>query len=554
MARFFGYFRYEPAMEVLRHEAAARDSEAAVASLQALAAMGDIQSLPTFRNIVRSGNDCKAMRIAATALGRWRDHASYSALLASLLRPRCEGVAVVALMRALTQVSHPYIEDYLFMIHQVSTSPTARLAAASALSMQAMGPRRNPVRTTLQEALENADPLSDGYSMVLSLWGLGRFSHRVCISARDQVMKRFEKATGEERREVARQVLLAGLPCLRTTLPSHVKMIKELVGEARDESLTMASVERRSAAKKLPAPRAGSELLEPEWVDWLVQLATRFTLWDETRSVAHFAQAVERVERVQSRARTRKPSQNLSVDRTVRVPKPTQRSLKKLAADWKPPEDFFQYDFTPGQPDWWPEYIDITIDDGPRPARLKRYLEVFDEWGVKATFFFIGVNIVRYWTIYPERARELLSRVIDSGHRIGYHSMSHQTSWYRHLQAWTPRQILDDIRLYEAILTMALGRQLDLVWGRLPGGMGRHLRHVHMGFDMGGLKGHVHWNVQDPTWGPSSSSGDIKGLARRLVREKEPAVILLHEYEGLQRQLNVFIKTVHQEVTREARR
>lgn len=558
MARFFGFFNYSAAFLPLREEATRMEGESAVASLQALAAMGDTESIEIFREVLRTSHDCESVRVAAITLGAWKDHSSYSTLLLSLLRPRCGGETVIAQVQAILTMRHPFLEELLFLVHQVSTSPTAKLAAAAALAPRASGPRRRPVEATLRTALHSSPSLAEMSDagetqiLLLSLWGLGRYSPGTCREARDYALNLFGEVSGPRRKAVARGLLLAAMPCLKFSWKKFRPILGELLVAADDLELSEDVLERLAGSSSLPAPLGGGDSsLEEAWVDWLVQLATRFTLWDETRSVAQFAQAIERLERFSGSGTKGSPAGRLLVKREVRAEAQSIDGLERRAKMWSAPEHFDEYEFTGNQPEWWPSWIDITIDDGPRPGRLRKCLEVFDKWGVKATFFFIGVNFIRYWGVHPENTSELLNFVESSGHRIGYHSMVHQTSWRRHMQNWTSKQISDDIELFRATLTMALGRPWEGDYGRLPGGMGRKFKHVRKGFEMGGLKAHVHWNIQDPVWGPSTRLGQVRGLARRLVREKEEAVILLHEYEGLDKQLEAFIKAVHVEVHKE---
>ncbi len=555
MARFFGFFRYEPAMKALRKEASYLHGEAAVASLHALAAMGDVQSVPIFREVIRSSRDCDAIRTAAAALGHWRDHGSYSTLTLALLEPECDGEVVVEVVQAILRIRHPFVEELLFHVHQTTTSSTVRLASAAALSKIVTGPRRRGVEQTLRTALDEtlvsvaSEPGKREQELMLSLYGMGRFTAGSCREAREAAVEAFEGSTGTTRQVIGRAILFGGLPCLHLSYKKNQPLLGALLKAADDPELSMEVVEQLTSTTFLPLASGRPELeMEPAWVDWLVQLATRFTLWDETRSVAQFAQAIERMERFSDHRRSASPSELMAVDRTARVPQAGFPALEREAAGWAPGRDFDEYTFTAGQPEWWPSWIDITIDDGPRPKRLRKYLEIFDEHGVKATFFFIGVNVARYWGSHPDRARELMLSLEKSGHRIGYHSMVHQTGWRRHLQNWSPGQIRDDIELFRQSMEAALGHPWNGVYGRLPGGMGRHLKHVRMGFDLAGLRAHVHWQIQDPTWGPGSRLGDVRALARRLVRKQEPTVILLHEYEGLHHQLNAFIKEVRSEV------
>lgn len=62
--------------------------------------------------------------------------------------------------------------------------------------------------------------------------------------------------------------------------------------------------------------------------------------------------------------------------------------------------------------------IALTFDDGPHPRNTPQILSILDRYGVKATFFVIGINAKNY--------PEALSQVVDRGHEIGNHTYSHQ--------------------------------------------------------------------------------------------------------------------------------
>ena len=62
--------------------------------------------------------------------------------------------------------------------------------------------------------------------------------------------------------------------------------------------------------------------------------------------------------------------------------------------------------------------IALTFDDGPHPRITREILGILNEYGVKATFFVIGQNVVNY----PE-TMELL---VKSGCEIGNHTYSHE--------------------------------------------------------------------------------------------------------------------------------
>ena len=61
--------------------------------------------------------------------------------------------------------------------------------------------------------------------------------------------------------------------------------------------------------------------------------------------------------------------------------------------------------------------IALTFDDGPHPKYTRQILDVLDEYGIPATFFFVGENV----SYYQDTAREVVKR----GHEIGNHTYSH---------------------------------------------------------------------------------------------------------------------------------
>lgn len=60
----------------------------------------------------------------------------------------------------------------------------------------------------------------------------------------------------------------------------------------------------------------------------------------------------------------------------------------------------------------------LTFDDGPTELVTKQILSILEEEGVKATFFCVGSNVIRF----PDQYKS----IIDAGHAIGNHTMDHQ--------------------------------------------------------------------------------------------------------------------------------
>ena len=61
--------------------------------------------------------------------------------------------------------------------------------------------------------------------------------------------------------------------------------------------------------------------------------------------------------------------------------------------------------------------VAVTFDDGPHPEGTPAVLEVLAEYGVKATFFVVGEQVVK--------RPELLRRIAADGHRIALHGYEH---------------------------------------------------------------------------------------------------------------------------------
>jgi peptidoglycan/xylan/chitin deacetylase (PgdA/CDA1 family) len=61
--------------------------------------------------------------------------------------------------------------------------------------------------------------------------------------------------------------------------------------------------------------------------------------------------------------------------------------------------------------------VALTFDDGPHPAFTPRVLDILRRYGVRATFFCVGLNACAY--------PELVARAVDEGHGVGNHTWSH---------------------------------------------------------------------------------------------------------------------------------
>jgi peptidoglycan/xylan/chitin deacetylase (PgdA/CDA1 family) len=109
------------------------------------------------------------------------------------------------------------------------------------------------------------------------------------------------------------------------------------------------------------------------------------------------------------------------------------------------------------------------LGDPPRPLRftilrkaLPRFEELFAEAGVRATFFVIGRDLEEP---EHEEAREVLRRLVASGHEIANHTCSHPYDLCR-----LPEQVIEaEIRRCHELCVEILGREATPVGFRAPG-------------------------------------------------------------------------------------
>ncbi len=60
----------------------------------------------------------------------------------------------------------------------------------------------------------------------------------------------------------------------------------------------------------------------------------------------------------------------------------------------------------------------LSFDDGPSEPYTEQILDILKKHDAKATFFVVGINVKRF--------PHLIKRIMDEGHEIGNHSMTHQ--------------------------------------------------------------------------------------------------------------------------------
>lgn len=155
--------------------------------------------------------------------------------------------------------------------------------------------------------------------------------------------------------------------------------------------------------------------------------------------------------------------------------------------------------------------IALTFDDGPHPRQTKQILDVLDKYGIKATFFVIGVNVKNYPGIIFE--------VLERGHEIGNHTTTHSHAARLDLNA-----LQAEIADCEREVLLQTGKRCKLF--RPPeGAMTDTMRKVvkELGYTS------VFWTLDTRDWAhtpPDQISDYI------IQNAKNGDIILMHDYIG----------------------
>lgn len=146
----------------------------------------------------------------------------------------------------------------------------------------------------------------------------------------------------------------------------------------------------------------------------------------------------------------------------------------------------------------------LTFDDGPTPDVTEQILEVLDKYSVKASFFCCGQN--------ADANPELLKKIADEGHTIGYHSYSHKD-----ILKTKPSDWLADVERKSALSDVKLFRP---PYGRI---LFRHYRSLKSRYKF------VFWDVMSYDYDVTRSSESIMSLLEKSVRDG--SVVVFHDKE-----------------------
>ena len=149
----------------------------------------------------------------------------------------------------------------------------------------------------------------------------------------------------------------------------------------------------------------------------------------------------------------------------------------------------------------------FTFDDGPSPATTPPLMERLDELNIRATFFCLGSQAVRY----PELVAELRGR----GHQVETHGYEHASHLLR-----SPRWVAADLDRALAVMADVGVRPR---WLRPPYGQ---TTGATLGLARRRGLGVVLWSA----WGREWAALDEAAVVRRIRPQLRPgAIVLLHD-------------------------
>ncbi len=153
--------------------------------------------------------------------------------------------------------------------------------------------------------------------------------------------------------------------------------------------------------------------------------------------------------------------------------------------------------------------IALTFDDGPDGGVTEEILDILAKFGIKATFFVIGVNC--------EKNPEVLKRIAKEGHEIGNHTYSHPS-----LKNISKKALSDEIDKNEEIIYSITERSTTLF--RPPEGV--YTPEIGKVLDERGYTP-ILWSVDTEDWRCPSSESIVSAVEKG---SGSGVIILCHDY------------------------
>lgn len=151
------------------------------------------------------------------------------------------------------------------------------------------------------------------------------------------------------------------------------------------------------------------------------------------------------------------------------------------------------------------KYISLTFDDGPNPETTPRLLDILKEKGVKATFFMLGQNVVKYESV--------VKRVAEEGHEVASHSYSHPQ-----LTSVDAQRVKDEVQHTDKAIYHAIGK-IPTDFRPPYGAVNKEVA------EMIG-KPIIEWSVDSQDWQSHNAQAIIKRIDDTSYND---AIVLMHD-------------------------
>lgn len=162
--------------------------------------------------------------------------------------------------------------------------------------------------------------------------------------------------------------------------------------------------------------------------------------------------------------------------------------------------------------------LTLTLDNGPDLEQTPRVLDILAQRSIHAVFFLIGEKAA------TPAGREMVRRVVDAGHRIGNHTMTHGTPLGRRPDDEAVGEIA---RADEVLAEFASSPPLF----RPNGGHGALGPHLFSPAAVDHLLAHGHtaviWNIVPRDW--EEPEGSWVPRALEAVEHAEHSMLVLHD-------------------------
>lgn len=153
----------------------------------------------------------------------------------------------------------------------------------------------------------------------------------------------------------------------------------------------------------------------------------------------------------------------------------------------------------------------LTFDDGPDEKYTPQVLDILRTFGVKATFFVVGLQAGKY--------PEMVKRIHEEGHALGNHSWDHAD-----LSKATPAKLHQELSQTDALLRRTLGETPALV--RAPYGAVSDTLKATLAEANRPLVG---WTVDPRDWAGTAPDQIVRNVKEHT---KPGGIILLHSFGG----------------------